>query len=44
MLGFVLIFAWREITRTFINIAYAQGEFRNKNRMNTSPECFSFGP
>lgn len=44
MLGFILIFAWREITRTLINIAYAPGEIRIENLTNKNPEYFSFGP
>jgi len=44
MLGFILIFVWRKITRTLINIAYARAEIRNENITNTNPELFSFGP
>jgi hypothetical protein len=44
ILGFILIAAWREITRTLNNIAYAPGEIRNGNLTNTNPEYFSFGP
>jgi hypothetical protein len=44
MLGFIPIFAWREITRTLINIAYAPAQNRNENLRNTIPENFSFEP
>jgi len=44
MLGFILIFAWKGITGTLINIVYAPGEFRNENLTTISLEYFSFGP